>query len=166
MEILDGPVAKRQQCEHICLVAIGELAAGRQRQTWIGAGPLFGGEHRRDSHDRLIEFTEHPVDPPELRVALGHQLVAVEHGDVDDGAVVGDDDVLARMNRHYDAVFFRRLVERIVAMRPDTAVGLDVMVGFPEEDERAFQNTCRLIEDLPVAFEDLQLTFEDLPAKF
>ena len=64
----------------------------------------------------------------------------------------GDDAILSRMNRHYNRDFFRSLVEKISISRPDTAVGLDVMVGFPGEDESAFEQTHRLIEDLPVAY--------------
>lgn len=64
----------------------------------------------------------------------------------------GDDEILSRMNRHYSRDFFRSLVEKVMISRPDTAVGLDVMVGFPGEDESAFQQTYRLIEDLPVAY--------------
>ncbi|MDQ5987468.1 MAG: Threonylcarbamoyladenosine tRNA methylthiotransferase MtaB [Syntrophus sp. SKADARSKE-3] len=64
----------------------------------------------------------------------------------------GDDTVLSLMNRNYTGSFFRALVEKVVAIRPEAAVGLDVMVGFPGEDEAAFQRTCRLIEELPVAY--------------
>ena len=39
-----------------------------------------------------------------------------------------------------------------MSLRPETALGLDVMVGFPGEDERAFRNTYRLIEEIPVAY--------------
>ena len=61
----------------------------------------------------------------------------------------GDDSVLARMNRHYTTGFFRDLVEKIHALSPDAAVGLDVIAGFPGESERQFENTCRLLEELP-----------------
>ena len=64
----------------------------------------------------------------------------------------GDDTILSRMNRHYNRDFFRSLLDKIAIARPDAAVGLDVMVGFPGEDENAFQQTLRLIEDLPVAY--------------
>ncbi len=64
----------------------------------------------------------------------------------------GSDDVLKRMGRPYDASFFRNLLERIWRAIPDMAIGLDVMAGFPGEDEEAFNRTVRLIEDLPVAY--------------
>lgn len=64
----------------------------------------------------------------------------------------GDDAILSLMNRHYDAAFFKVLVEKVVAARPDSALGLDVMVGFPGEEEKAFENTYQLIEALPITY--------------
>jgi threonylcarbamoyladenosine tRNA methylthiotransferase MtaB len=64
----------------------------------------------------------------------------------------GDDGILDRMGRPYDAGFFAHLLEKIWRAVPNLAVGLDVMVGFPGEDERAFQQTMHFIADLPVAY--------------
>jgi len=64
----------------------------------------------------------------------------------------GDDRVLGLMNRHYDRGFFSDTVQRILSARPDTALGLDVMAGFPGEDEGAFEKTCELIDSLPIAY--------------
>lgn len=64
----------------------------------------------------------------------------------------GDDGVLARMGRPYNSAYFDRLLEKIWQAVPDMAVGLDVMVGFPGEDQRAFERTLQFIADLPVAY--------------
>jgi threonylcarbamoyladenosine tRNA methylthiotransferase MtaB len=64
----------------------------------------------------------------------------------------GDDGILSSMGRNYDAAFFRDLVGKVCATRPDMTVGMDVMVGFPGEDEKAFENTVALIESLPIAY--------------
>jgi threonylcarbamoyladenosine tRNA methylthiotransferase MtaB len=64
----------------------------------------------------------------------------------------GDDGILAAMNRDYDASFFRNLIQRVHTAVPDIAVGIDVIAGFPGETERAFANTLRLVEGLPVAY--------------
>jgi threonylcarbamoyladenosine tRNA methylthiotransferase MtaB len=62
----------------------------------------------------------------------------------------GDDAVLQRMNRHYGADFFRHLVGDIRRRVPAAAIGCDVITGFPGETEREFENTLRLLEELPV----------------
>jgi threonylcarbamoyladenosine tRNA methylthiotransferase MtaB len=64
----------------------------------------------------------------------------------------GDDGVLKRMNRHYDVAFFRDLVTKIRSRFPEAAIGLDVITGFPGETEAEFDNTLRLIADLPVTY--------------
>ncbi|MDP1992906.1 MAG: tRNA (N(6)-L-threonylcarbamoyladenosine(37)-C(2))-methylthiotransferase MtaB [Syntrophales bacterium] len=64
----------------------------------------------------------------------------------------GDDGILNAMNRDYDAVFFRDLVQKIHDVDPDIAVGIDIIAGFPGETETAFANTLRLVEGLPVAY--------------
>ncbi|MFH1079947.1 MAG: tRNA (N(6)-L-threonylcarbamoyladenosine(37)-C(2))-methylthiotransferase MtaB [Pseudomonadota bacterium] len=64
----------------------------------------------------------------------------------------GDDGILKRMGRPYNPGFFVHLLEKIWRAVPDMAVGLDVMVGFPGEDEQAFERTLHYIADLPVAY--------------
>jgi len=61
----------------------------------------------------------------------------------------GDDTVLRRMNRTYSATFFSDLIQKIHKLRPDAAIGLDVITGFPGETERQAENTFRLLVDLP-----------------
>lgn len=63
----------------------------------------------------------------------------------------GDDRILKRMNRRYPAAIFARVVEESVARLPDAAIGVDVLVGFPGEDEAAFRNTYNLLASLPVS---------------
>jgi threonylcarbamoyladenosine tRNA methylthiotransferase MtaB len=64
----------------------------------------------------------------------------------------GDAGILAKMNRRYSVKEFEQTIERILAVMPDSAIGLDVLVGFPGEDDRAFRNTLELIERLPVTY--------------
>ncbi len=64
----------------------------------------------------------------------------------------GDDRILQKMNRRYPAATFAKVVEDSVARLPDAAIGVDVLVGFPGEDEAAFRNTYSLIESLPVSY--------------
>ncbi|MDO9558100.1 MAG: tRNA (N(6)-L-threonylcarbamoyladenosine(37)-C(2))-methylthiotransferase MtaB [Syntrophales bacterium] len=64
----------------------------------------------------------------------------------------GDDGILTRMGRPYDSAYFAHLLEKIWRAVPDMAIGLDVMVGFPGEDEHAFERTLQFIADLPVAY--------------
>jgi threonylcarbamoyladenosine tRNA methylthiotransferase MtaB len=64
----------------------------------------------------------------------------------------GDPDVLKAMNRPYGPDDFTSLVNRIREAMPDAAIGVDVIAGFPGEEDAAFQNTLRLLENLPVTY--------------
>ncbi len=64
----------------------------------------------------------------------------------------GDDGILQRMNRNYSSALFEALVNHLVQAIPDLAIGLDVIAGFPGEDEKAFENTVSLIATLPIAY--------------
>ncbi len=63
----------------------------------------------------------------------------------------GDERILRRMRRGHTAAQFRDLVERLAAQVPGIAVSGDVIVGFPGEDDEAFQRTYDLLEALPIA---------------
>lgn len=59
----------------------------------------------------------------------------------------GDDEVLKGMRRIYRAQEFVDVTNKIGASNPDTFIGVDVIVGFPGEDEAAFQRTVKCLED-------------------
>ncbi|MBI5249317.1 MAG: tRNA (N(6)-L-threonylcarbamoyladenosine(37)-C(2))-methylthiotransferase MtaB [Desulfomonile tiedjei] len=63
-----------------------------------------------------------------------------------------DDSVLSRMARPYDSAFIRDLTRRILSEIPEACIGLDVMVGFPGEDDRSFENTRAMIEQSGAAY--------------
>ena len=64
----------------------------------------------------------------------------------------GSDSVLRRMHRKYRPWHYREKIEKIRAAMPDAAIGADVMVGFPGETEAEFEQTRRMIEDLPFTY--------------
>ena len=60
----------------------------------------------------------------------------------------GDDGVLRLMNRRYCVEDFKRVVAVFRRMLPRVTVATDVIVGFPSEDEEAFENTVELIREV------------------
>ena len=64
----------------------------------------------------------------------------------------GDDGVLRRMRRAHRVEHLERVVPQLAAAIPGVAIGTDLIVGFPGEDSRAFDNTYGLIETLPIAY--------------
>ena len=64
----------------------------------------------------------------------------------------GSDRVLRAMHRKYRPWHYREKIEKIRAAMPTAAIGADVMVGFPGESETDFEQTRRLIEELPFTY--------------
>jgi threonylcarbamoyladenosine tRNA methylthiotransferase MtaB len=64
----------------------------------------------------------------------------------------GDDDILRRMNRNYNGAFFADLIRTLTGRIPDLNIGVDVIVGFPGEGERQFQNTYELLEKSDIGY--------------
>ncbi len=64
----------------------------------------------------------------------------------------GSDRVLRRMHRKYRPWHYREKILKIRAMMPTAAIGADVMVGFPGETEAEFDETRRMIEELPFTY--------------
>ncbi len=64
----------------------------------------------------------------------------------------GNNGILKRMGRPYTRADFGDLVRRIRTRIPDAAVGADVLVGFPGEDDAAFADTFDLIQGLPITY--------------
>jgi threonylcarbamoyladenosine tRNA methylthiotransferase MtaB len=62
------------------------------------------------------------------------------------------DAVLRRMHRKYRPRHYREKVEKIRAAMPTAAIGADVMVGFPGETDSEFNETRRMIADLPFTY--------------
>ena len=64
----------------------------------------------------------------------------------------GSDAVLRRMHRKYRPWHYREKISRIRRAMPSAAIGADVMVGFPGETEAEFDETRRMIEELPFTY--------------
>jgi len=64
----------------------------------------------------------------------------------------GSDTVLRRMHRKYRPWHYRGKIEKIRTAMPTAAIGADVMVGFPGESDAEFEETRRMIEDLPFTY--------------
>ena len=58
----------------------------------------------------------------------------------------GDDRVLAAMGRHYTAAEYRQAIDALRAAVPHVSVTTDCIVGFPNEDRAAFENTLAMVE--------------------
>ena len=59
----------------------------------------------------------------------------------------GDDLILKRMKRRHDRADVLAVARRARSLRPDVALGADLIAGFPTESEEAFQRTLDLVDE-------------------
>jgi len=64
----------------------------------------------------------------------------------------GNDGMLNQMNRPYSQAFFIDLIQCIHKSSPNSSIGVDVIIGFPGETEKEFNDTYSLISGLPVSY--------------
>ena len=64
----------------------------------------------------------------------------------------GSDALLRRMRRRYRVRHYRSRIELARKLMPDAAIGADVMVGFPGEEEEHFEQTRDFIKNMPFSY--------------
>lgn len=60
----------------------------------------------------------------------------------------GDNEILRRMNRPYTVEEYMKLVEKIRKKIPDIKIGTDIIVGFPGETKKQFENTVKFCKKI------------------
>lgn len=60
----------------------------------------------------------------------------------------GRDKILKRMNRPYDTKYFKEKIRKIRKLMPDAAITADVIVGFPGETKKDFQETFEFVKKM------------------
>lgn len=64
----------------------------------------------------------------------------------------GDNLILKRMKRRHGREQAIALTDRLRTIRPDIALGADIIAGFPTETEAHFENSLRLVEECGLSF--------------
>ncbi len=64
----------------------------------------------------------------------------------------GSDEILKRMQRKYTRSEFADFILRARRTVPDICIGTDVIVGFPGETDRHFEQTAEFIREMPFAY--------------
>ena len=64
----------------------------------------------------------------------------------------GDNKILKQMRRNYTREQYIEVIHQAVNSIPNLGLGADVIVGFPGETDAAFENTRKLIEELPFSY--------------
>lgn len=96
----------------------------------------FLTSHPRDMSDELIEV-----------VAKCNKVKKEIHLPVQSG----DDEILQKMNRGYTVKKYKNLIKKIRQKIPGVKISTDVIVGFPGETKKHFENTVKLFRQIKFA---------------
>lgn len=64
----------------------------------------------------------------------------------------GDNEILKLMKRRYNTALYRELIEKLNEEIPNIGIGADVIVGFPGETDKNFENTWQFTDSLQVSY--------------
>ena len=93
----------------------------------------FMTSHPKDFSDELIKI-----------IAQNEKISREIHLPVQSG----DNQILKKMNRGYTAGQYKKLIKKIQKNIPGVKISSDIIVGFPTETEKQFQNTVKLAREM------------------
>ena len=127
-----------------------DLAAWRDPASKMGLKELLVSLERRPTPPRIRLSSVDPgyIDGLVPVIAASGKIAKSIHIPVQSGS----DRILAAMGRAYSASTIREIVGRLKTSMPDIGIGMDIMVGFPGEDEEDFTATLRMVEELDVSY--------------
>jgi len=62
----------------------------------------------------------------------------------------GDDEILRKMGRHYGREDLKIIIDALDRQIPHVTIGADMIVGFPGESDRQFQNSVELVKQCAI----------------
>ncbi|MDH3324208.1 MAG: MiaB/RimO family radical SAM methylthiotransferase, partial [Candidatus Peregrinibacteria bacterium] len=97
----------------------------------------FTSPHPQDFNEDLIDVLA------EMKTACPYIHLPVQHG---------SDRVLKAMNRHYTAADFEKIIKEVRKKIPNCTFSTDIIVGFPGETEKEFQELCEFAKRVKFDF--------------
>jgi tRNA-2-methylthio-N6-dimethylallyladenosine synthase len=105
----------------------------------LAVGAMPGVERIRFTTSHPLNFSDTLIDAfARTRKLANHMHLPVQSG---------SDRILALMRRGYTVLEFKQKLRRLRAVRPDIAISTDLIVGFPGETDRDFEQTLALTEE-------------------
>ena len=98
-----------------------------------------------DEVKRIRYMTSHPIDMRDSLIkahATNTKLMPFLHLPIQSGS----DQILKKMNRKHTVDDYLKIVDKIRNVRPDIAMSSDFIVGFPDETDKDFESTMKLIQ--------------------
>ncbi|OGP95274.1 MAG: tRNA (N6-isopentenyl adenosine(37)-C2)-methylthiotransferase MiaB [Deltaproteobacteria bacterium RBG_16_47_11] len=147
--------------KEVCLLGQNVNGYGKGVKEEISFSELLERINEIEGLDRVRFTTSHPRDLSEELIQAYSKLSKLcDHIHLPFQS--GSDKILKTMHRGYTEESYLERIDRLKKVCPSIAVTADVIVGFPGEEERDFEETLNLIQK--VRFDDL-FSFKYSPRK-
>ena len=96
---------------------------------------------------RIRYMTSHPIDMAGSLInahKTNNKLMPFLHLPIQSGS----DKVLKEMNRKHTVDYYKNIVDKLRAERPDIALSSDFIVGFPNESDKDFDDTMKFVDEI------------------
>lgn len=123
-----------------------------------------GGKRRQENFEDLVRAIDEQAAVPRFRISsIEPNLLTDGIIDIVAGAGVflphfhiplqsGSNEILGAMRRRYRRELYQDRVEQIKSKMPDACIGVDVIVGFPGETDKHFEETFNFLHQLDVSY--------------
>ena len=142
-----------QNIKEIVLTGINLGDFGKTENTELNSN-FFDLVKQLDSLDLDIRFRISSIEPnllsDEIINFISSSKKFVHHFHIP--LQSGSDNILRLMRRRYDTQLYRSRIEKINKLMPDACIGVDVIVGFPGEDDNLFLESMSFLENLNVSY--------------
>ena len=142
-----------QNIKEIVLTGINLGDFGKTKNTELNSN-FFDLVKELDSLDLDIRFRISSIEPNLLSdeiinfISTSKKFVHHFHIPLQSGS----DSILRLMRRRYDTKLYRSRIEKINKLMPDACIGVDVIVGFPGEDDDLFLESMSFLENLNISY--------------
>ncbi|MBD5642897.1 tRNA (N6-isopentenyl adenosine(37)-C2)-methylthiotransferase MiaB [Clostridium botulinum] len=133
--------------KEITLLGQNVNSYGKDLEPRITFAELLKRVNNIEGLERVRFMTSHPKDLTDdviEAIAKCDKLCEQIHLPVQSGS----SEILKKMNRHYDREKYLDVVSKIKKLIPNVALSTDIIVGFPGETEKDFEETLSLVKEV------------------
>ncbi len=137
----------REGVKEVMLLGQNVNSYGKTLEEPVSFAELLRETEKIEGIERIRFMTSHPKDLSDelIDVMAGSEKIC-DHFHLP--LQSGSDDVLRRMNRHYTRDRYLAITEKLRKAVPGISLTTDIIVGFPGETEKDFEDTLSLVEEV------------------
>ncbi len=134
-------------CREITLLGQNVNSYAKDSEYDYDFADLIGEICKIEGDFRVRFMTSHPKDASDKLIDVmseNEKMARHFHLPLQSGS----DEILRRMNRHYDSATYLKKVEYMRQRMPDVTLTTDIIVGFPGESEEDFEATLNMLREV------------------